>query len=565
MNRLARMGRTPGVESRDRSTRRPGGPEKGARLPANYAHRENHLNAVEHIETDDRSMTIGHLFRTLARYRSWILTAVGGVLFVYTILALAYYLLKPPQSYVALPFRLELQGIEQGQLPNGLRFRPEEIVASPILAAAYERGNLARYMTFQTFTESIFLKESNREMQKVERTYEARLADPKLNPIDRDRLEKEYDLKRNSVVRSDYAVAFVRDSSTDNVPNVVAEKALADILAIWADQAVKRRGVNRYDFPVLGMNILDRSLLNQPDYLVTIDLLRAKVQRILQNIEALSKVPGASTVRTAPPEAISLAELRVRFEDIVRYRIEPLFAYIRSEQISNDPATTVRFLNTQLAHAQIQADATARTAEIFQQALRAYQAEDEAQPAGATGATGTERGGAIAQLGENFLDRLVAMARRAEDLAYRQQLLDRYTAESIRVVPYTAEVAFYTQLLESLGTFSGARPATPQQAAFLDQQLRQSYDDIAANLNRLTAVYQTLSQGLVTGTSVYRVLSPAVERTDRAPAVSLTRLALIGIVIALLTLPIVSALCLLHNGMKEDERRERLAEQVTVA
>ena len=514
------------------------------------------MNPAEHIETDDRSMTIGHLFRVLTRYRSWILTALGGIMLLYTIAALAYYLLNPPQSYVALPFRLEMQGIEQGQFPNGLRFRPEEIVASPILSAVYERGKLSQYLPFPAFAESVFLKESNREMQRVERAYEARLADPKLNPIDRDRLEKEYDLKRSSVARADYAVVLVRNSATNKIPAVAVEKALGDILIIWSEQAVRRRGVGRYDFPVVGMNILDRSLLNQPDYLVTVDLLRAKVQRILQNIEALSKIPGASTARTSPPESMSLAELRVRFEDIVRYRLEPLFAYIRSEQISNDPATTIRFLNTQLSHAQIQADASLKTAQIFQDALRTYSAAEETPANGAPTSTAAPASGAVANLGENFLERIVTMARRSEDVAYRQQLLDRYTSESVRVVPYTAEVAFYTQLLSGLGGFSGARPPNQQQAAFLDQQLRQSYDDIAANLNRLTAVYQTISQGLVTGTSLYRVLSPATSRSDRAPSASLPRLMLIGFVIMLLSLPVIAALCLLHDGMVEDERRE---------
>ncbi|MBE3112430.1 MAG: hypothetical protein IMZ46_18305, partial [Acidobacteria bacterium] len=127
-----------------------------------------------------------------------------------------------------------------------------------------------------------------------------------------------------------------RSDRFKSMPKPLMEKILNEILSTWAAQAAERKGATSYNIPVFSRNILDRSALENEDYLVSVDMLRATARRLNENINALAKLPGAAVVRVGQ-DRVSLAEVRAKVEDIVRFYLEPLLGLIRSEGISKNP------------------------------------------------------------------------------------------------------------------------------------------------------------------------------------------------------------------------------------
>ena len=53
----------------------------------------------------------------------------------------------------------------------------------------------------------------------------------------------------------------------------------------------------RYNIPVLSKNALQKDFLASEDYIISADILRTKIERILKSVAAMAEIPGASAVR----------------------------------------------------------------------------------------------------------------------------------------------------------------------------------------------------------------------------------------------------------------------------
>jgi len=105
---------------------------------------------------------------------------------------------------------------------------------------------------------------------------------------------------------------------------------------------------------VLSPEILAPSVIDQNDVVGALEVLRSKIARVLDNIQAIAELPGATLARTGQDHQ-SLEEVRIRIDDILRFRVEPLVtAVVRSPNLTADRATATRFLESQLAYDQRQ-------------------------------------------------------------------------------------------------------------------------------------------------------------------------------------------------------------------
>jgi len=186
--------------------------------------------------------SISHLVHTVRKYSTVIIVSMIAVMILYAIAALAYYLRTPSRRVTSLQFRLIFPGANTGKYPNGLNFAPADITDTPVLLGVYRANHLDQFVPFEVFSNSVFVTSVNFEYQLLAMQYDARLSDPKLSPIDRDRIEREYQHKRDSLSKSDYAIAFTHQPGTD-VPPQVTRKVLSDILVAWARRAVYDRRI----------------------------------------------------------------------------------------------------------------------------------------------------------------------------------------------------------------------------------------------------------------------------------------------------------------------------------
>ena len=71
-----------------------------------------------------------------------------------------------------------------------------------------------------------------------------------------------------------------------------------------------------------------------------VDMLGGKVNRFIDNLSELSSLPGALTLRVGETH-ISLPEIRVNLEDLVRYRLEAVAAPLEPRRVAQAGASRV--------------------------------------------------------------------------------------------------------------------------------------------------------------------------------------------------------------------------------
>ena len=297
---------------------------------------------------DDRARTVAEMgdetdgeislrvyFETLWRYRLVMAASLVLVTIVFVIGIFTYWLRSPGEKVASIQFRLLFEGAAQNQYPNGIPFSPTDIVGAPVVAEVFEANDLKRFGSYQYFKQILYVQQASSALFNLASEYQAKLSDVKLTPVERARLEDEFENKRKALVDPTFSLSMRRSERFTGLPAGLTQKVLTDVLETWAKQADIRKGALRYQVPILSSKSLSRENISNDDYLVTVDLLRARAVRIVRSIDELQKLPGALTMRTTP-DGISLTEIRSNLEDSIRFDIEPLLGIIRSEGITKN-------------------------------------------------------------------------------------------------------------------------------------------------------------------------------------------------------------------------------------
>lgn len=518
---------------------------------------DQHHQDVYEVGPSSPPISINRLLHILRAYFPAILLGLLAVSVGYLIIALATYLFSPSQRITTLPFRLDFEGATRGEYPNGTRFSIPEIISAPVLLKVFEANQLEHYTTFPEFTRSIFILESNATYEALANDYQARLADPRLTPVDRERIQREYEQKRASISKNQYSMNYLRPARNGAIPEPIVRKVLSEILRGWADFAVNEQRALSYRVTVLSPDIVQPTALDQ-EPLAAIHVLRTKAMRLVDNLRAIGELPGADLARSARNK-MSLADVSVRLEEIVRFRLEPLLPTVTSL----NPAQARRFLEIQLAYDQRQLLAQQDRVAAIRESLDLY-TRTQAQSEGASTARsgnapqggepdGAPAGGTSIVLTDTFLDRLMTLTTNAADVSYRQRQADQYRTLVTGTVPLQLAVAYDEQALREVERGSGPVPAP----ADIHQQVEVTRNEIRQLVVTMNEIYTTLSRNLNPSTALYSASVP-YSRVQRS--VDLRRLALGGIFVFLLALPVILLGALIHHRVQREEREESAEE-----
>ena len=511
-----------------------------------------------HEMPQGEGLSLSHLVHTLKKYAAVIVLSLFIVLLLSAIVALFVYLRSPSQSSTSLPFRLEFEGANRGQYPNGTKFSTTEITATPVLLKVYKENDLARFMNFERFSRAIFVLESSQAYEALALEYQARLSDTKLTPVDRERIQKEYELKRASLGQADYSLNFLSLKDTENLPRSTVNKVLSDVLKEWANYAATQKKALQYRVAVLSANIVEKpSGVTGSDYVLGVRLLRSRIDKVLSNIEDIKEIPGAELVRTK--SEVSLDEASLRLEDILRFQLEPLIGTIRSAGLIRNSSKSIRFLQEQLAYDGRKLKEAEERARVLRDALILYTQKPNR---GADTAPRTDRAGeetapaqtVMPQLGESFLDRLVDLTDEGADRGYRQKLIDDIRKASLETVPLRSSVEYDRQLIETIQKPLPAGGDAEATEAIVRSQFDRIYADVSKTIADINEIYLVLSRNLNPSTELFTLTAPPTRRTERT--ISLKRLFLYGIVVFLISIPLILGAALLHNRFKEEEAAE---------
>ncbi|HET8775141.1 MAG TPA: hypothetical protein VFP80_15170 [Thermoanaerobaculia bacterium] len=484
-------------------------------------------------------LTVAHVARTIRAYRSVIGLTLLAVIVGYVILAVAYYLMAPAVRVTSLKFRLEFTGAERGVYPNGAKFSSADIISTPVLLKTFRQNNMERFTQLASFDNSIYVVESNEAREALALEYQARLADQRLNPIDRERIQRDYELKAGSLAKNHFAISYARKRN-DSVPDELAKKILHDILKNWTDYALNEQHVLEYRTSVLSPDIVAPNTQSTENPIVSTVVLRGKVKQLLENVDQVRKVPNAELMRTA--DGYSLNDIAVRLADVVRYRLEPLVDRIAAARL-DDRAETLRFMTTQLAYDERTLQARISTAEAAQRTLAVYTAEQQRDQSGRVAATATQPDGeaVTTQINESFIDRLIDLTSRSVDSDFRKEMAEEFQKATLAILPAEEAVAYDKAVLTSVRNTGAASGANAQDVA---REIASSRDEVRQLAFKVQEMYKIISRNLNASTEL---LAPGMPQTHIERGVSPVRLVLFGVLFTLLSLVLTVLLALVHS------------------
>lgn len=503
------------------------------------------------VAEHEERIPLSQFLQVFRRYRIAIGVSLAAILGALILLLVPYVLLQPARRITTMNFHLQFAGADNGKYPNGTTFSTADILANPVLLAVYKANRLEDYIPFSEFSRSVFILETSRAYENLNREYELKLRDPKLTTIDRERIEREYRDKLAGLGKLDHSINFVAPTRVRNIPTPVIRKALGDILSQWAAQAERDKRVFQFAVPVLSANILRRPVTDE-SFFRRLLLLRHRLAVLIANIEGLeTAVPAAAIVR-AGAERISLAEIRLDLQDIGRYDIDPLIAVAHTAGLTGTRESAMRVLQAQLEFDRRALSAARARETALRNAFQTYEAgaarapESDRPNAPASSGAVAENGDAItAQLGESFLDRIVDLSNRSADREYRQQLITDMRNAALEVAPLEAIVAYDESLIAQLQTSAfGADRAT---AADVQRRWTEITSRVENAVRQMNAIYAEASQQMNAETELYRITSPAATRVERPT--SHARLLLIALLVVVGSIPLILAGCLLHDRL----------------
>lgn len=499
----------------------------------------------------DEPVSLAHIIGIWRTYLPATLTILAAIAVAYALVAVVLYLLSPAKRVTTLPFRVVFEGADANRYPNGMNFNTTEITATPVLQKVYTANRLEKFVKFVDLKNSIFVIEYNKELERLASEFNARLSDPRLSPVDRDRIQTEYDLRRDSIRRTDFALTFVVDERTHSMPARLRTQILKSVLDVWAEQAMIEKGAGRYRIPVVSKNILAPEMsLEGRDYIVSIDILRTKVNRIITTIDQLLHVAGAEVLWTGK-ERITLPEVRVNLDDTRRFRLEPLLLRLASQRSGESSARD--FVQSQLESARRRRDQERARVETLSRSLDLYM-QRNATTTGSEGDARSAAGGAqvIPQIDKSFLDQITDLVTQKRDIDFRQRLIENINSAAISgLLPAENEVMYYETLIRNMGSGRGE----VQTDAAIAAEYARAAQEIYRAVDQVSDLYATMSRNLNPGLVVYSLTEPVTESSARS--FSLRRLLAFGVLLMLIAVPLVLFGTLLHNRISDEQRVER--------
>jgi len=460
---------------------------------------------------DDESIAIWPKVMELWHFRRTIARAFGGAIGVF-LLGLAFvYVWYPNQKTAQVSFRLLFEGAEKGQYPNGMPFGPSDIASTPILEEVYKANKLEQYGGFEGFKSGLFVQQSNPRLELLRSTFLAKLADTKLTTVDRQRIEQEFEARSKGLSSADFQLLFVRTERFREMPATLVQKTLADILSTYAKDADQKKGALKYRVAIPTRNMVRKDLMDEEDYIVSLDMLRIAVRRLQGAVTALQSLPGANVVRVGPT-GMTLTDAQSNLDDLLQFRISPMIGFVRAIGVTKNAALTIQYLRNQLFTINLDRDAAKGQVQVYENSLRSYLQQRANLPAASAGSEARSSGSGgmgnvpalIPQLGDSFFDRLIELGTKGDDTAYRQTMVNKSTDVGMRLVDFEKERSYYEDLISVFeGASKRSNPAVQKQ--FLDvfhERYPKTFEELLATIDNVNLFYDTLSQQNLNPTSL---------------------------------------------------------------
>ena len=510
--------------------------------------------------TDDYedALLLRPIFDALWSYRRVILLSVGALVAVLSVRAFWVYVSQAEEQLASLEFRLTFDGAERGQYPNGLDFDRAEITAPPILAEVYAANNLDRYCSYETFENGFIVRDTGTPLDLLDYEYRTLLADADLSLVDRLKFEDEFIQKRDALRGQQYSLNLFGSGEILGIPETLTNKVLNDVLAAWSEQAITQKGVFLYQTDLYTPNSFltefeelreHNGVLDDP--VLEVELLRIRVERILDNLEELSTLPGAATMRVGE-ERVSLGEIRANLNDLLTFRLEPLASYIWTNGLIRDQAAFEAFVETRQFQISLDLENLEGQRQVTEDSLRLFLGGDRLARDSSSRVTGPDTPQTfVPQFGDSFIDRIIGMAEetKADTFAYRELVVNRLASIGVEMLDLAQQAAHYERMKEMVGRarpVAGLRSTGGAATEIISTDFAEIYGAVIETVDQTNVVYEELSaRNLQPQAGLFEISGPFTMTTDRS--IDLGLLAQRSALYAMIGLLLLPVFCLAHK------------------
>jgi hypothetical protein len=494
---------------------------------------------------------LGRLVKVLWGYRGVVLGTTLAALLAYGGLLVAKYVLGRVRQAASISFTLPFTS----RYPNDAPFSPSDIVAIPVLEEVYASNDLDRFMDFGEFRRGVLVIQSSARLDMLVSEYRTRLAEARLAASDRARIEAEFARKRDELLaQPNYVLTFARESRTTIIPGLTLNKVLADVLAVWAKQAAERKGVLRSKLTLFSRGALRSDLAAIDEPAIAADTLRVRAMRLLESVDTITAIPGASSARTGNP-GYSMADVTARIQNAIAVRVAPVLVRLQDSGVSASRPSVRAYFDARLAQVTRSRDESALRVAALRRSVGEVVAS--ATPPDAASPSGPGRGrqggsaadAAAGVVARSFMQSLLQMSTRKEEGQFRRAAALRLLQEVDAFAALQAEVGFYQRAVSTAPRRDGAS-AGAAMAGNVTAQLALGVEAIEKAVDDLNVILQQLlDRNLTPSAMLYAVTQPVVVTTTSGLTGS-TPLTTSFLIVAL-CLVLVPIACLMHFAFSD--------------
>ena len=293
----------------------------------------------------------------------------------------------------------------------------------------------SQYFGYEEFRNAIFVVQAPTVgLEMLSDEYEDRIV-AQTTPAGRASVEGQFRERRELLGQPVYTLDFIQPVRGQDVPDVLLEKILSDILTNWARYAVESKHVFEYQIDIPSPTVPRTDLVVADNDAIRLDTLRGRINRILASLDELAALPGAGLVRVGE-NTVSLSDIRVQLEDLRQSNLRPLLIQVLARGDAAGRHAVASYVEGRLFQARLDKEEAVAREAALEQALRTNTAFNHSFSVPA------------AEGVSEFLERIITIASSLEaiDRPYRQRAVDRIVAAGYERARLEKEVADYEEM-----------------------------------------------------------------------------------------------------------------------
>lgn len=315
--------------------------------------------------------------------------------------------------------------LKQKKYPNGRLFSISDMVAPAILQRVYEQNNLQEFKIEPgEFAAAVSVLPYAPVYDEIASRYRSELSDRKLKFAERQLIEESM-FRELTEMASKGALITLTLNSRFGIPENLGRKIVNDISSTWAKFSIEQLGVLKLPDLVVSSNPIDIGFLQTLDTASSLLLQDESVQELRKRIKSISDLGGADSV-IDEKSGYTLQDLQRQLSMFGNYRLKKLWGHLLATGSIDQSSSTLVAFQSRRDQLKFMENALTQEAADLDRALNTYSARSVV-PAneGRKTVVARPQGPAVPQLSAGFLDRLVAFAADQQDIAFRQNMVDR--------------------------------------------------------------------------------------------------------------------------------------------